>query len=49
MGEENGRLKSPQGNSSGNVLDVFYGLLTTGRKEASFGVKYPKVLVSMII
>ena len=49
MGEENGKLKSSQGNSSGNVLGVFYRLLPMGRKDASFGVKYPKVLVSMTI
>ena len=49
MGEGNGRLKSSQGKSSGNVLGVFYRLLPMGRKEASFGVKYPNVLVSMII
>ena len=30
-----------------NVLGVFYWLLPMGRKDASFGVKYPKVLVSI--
>ena len=49
MGEGNGRLKSSQGNSSGNVLGVFYRLLPMGRNDATFGVKYPTVLVSMII
>ena len=32
-----------------NVLDVFYRLLPMGRKDATFGVKYPKVLLSMRI
>ena len=32
MGEGNGRLKSSQGKSSGNVLGVFYRLLTMVRK-----------------
>ena len=49
MGEGNGRLKSSQGKSSGNVLGVFYQLLPMGRKDATCGVKYPKVLVSMRI
>ena len=49
MGEGNGKLKISQGKSSGNVLCVFYWLLPMGRKDASFGVKYPKVLVSMTI
>ena len=48
-GEGNGRLKSSQGKSSGNVLGVFYRLLPMGRKDAIFGVKYPKMLVSMRI
>ena len=48
-GEGNGRLKSSQGKSSGNVLGVFYRQLPMGRKDTSFGVKYPKVLVSMRI
>ena len=47
MGEGNGRFKSSQGKSSGNVLGVFYRLLHIGRKDATFGVKYPKMLVSM--
>ena len=49
MGEGNGRLKSSQGKSSGNVLGVFDQLLPMGRKDARFEVKYPKVLVSMRI
>ena len=49
MGEGNGRLKSSQGKSSGNVLGVFYRLLPMGRKGSTFGVKYPKMLVSMRI
>ena len=49
MGERNGKLKISQGKSSGNVLGVFYRLLPMGRKDARFGVKYPKVLVSMKI
>ena len=49
MGEGNGRFKSSQGKSSGNVLGVFYRLLPMGRKDATFGVEYPKVLVSMRI
>ena len=49
MGEGNSRVKSSQGKSSGNVLGVFYRLLLMGRKDASFGVKYPKVLLSMRI
>ena len=47
MGEGNSRFKSSQGKSSGNVLGVFYRLLPMGRKDATFGVKYPKMLVSM--
>ena len=43
------KVKSSQGKSSGNVLGVFYRMLPMGRKDASFGVKYPKVLVSMRI
>ena len=43
------KAKSSQGKSSGNVLGVFYRLLPMGRKDSSFGVNYPKVLVSMII
>ena len=49
MGEGNGRFKSSQVKSSGNVLGVFYRLLLMGRKDATFGVKYTKMLVSMII
>ena len=49
MGEGNGRLKISQGKSSGNVLGLFYRLLPIGRKDATFGVKYPKMLVSMRI
>ena len=49
MGEGNGKLKSSQGKSFGNVLGVFYRILPMGRKDASFGVKYPKFLVSMKI
>ena len=49
MGEVNGRLKISQGKSSGNVLGVFYRLLPMGRKDATFGVKYPKILVSIRI
>ena len=49
MGERNGKFKSSQGKSSGNVLGVFYRLLLMGRKDASFGVKYPKVFVSITI
>ena len=45
-GEVNGKLKFSKGESSGNVLGVFYRLLPMRRKDASFGVKYPKVLVS---
>ena len=43
------QVKNSKGKSSGNVLGVFYRLLPMGRKYASFGVKYPKVLVSMRI
>ena len=46
MGKGNSRLKISPGKSSENVLDVFYRLLHMGRKGATFGVKYPKVLVS---
>ena len=49
MGEGNGKFKSSKGKSSGNVLGLFYRLLPMGRKDASFEVKYPKVLVSMKI
>ena len=49
MGEGNGKLKSSKRKSSGNVLVVFYWQLHMGRKDAGFGVKYPKVLVSMTI
>ena len=49
MGEGNYRLKSSQGKSSGNLLDVFYWLLPMVRKDETFGVKYPKMLVSMRI
>ena len=49
MGEGNGRLKSSQGRSSENVLGVFYRLLPMGRKDTTFGVKYPNMLVSRII
>ena len=49
MGEGNSRLKISQGKSSGNVLGVFYRLLPMGRKDSSFGVKYPNMLVSMRI
>ena len=49
MGEGNGRLKRSQGKSSGNVLGVFYRLLPMGRKDTTFRVKYPKVLLSMRI
>ena len=49
MGEGNGRFKSSQGKSSGNVLGVFYRLLPMEIKDSAFGVKYPKVLVSMRI
>ena len=38
-----------QGKSSGNLLGVFYRLLSMERKDAIFGLKYPKVLVSMRI
>ena len=48
-GGGNGKLKSSQGKSYGNVLGLFYRLLPMGRKYSSFGVKYPKVLVSMKI
>ena len=33
------QVKSSQGKSSGNVLNVFYRLLPMGRYDASFGVK----------
>ena len=46
MGEGNGKLKSPKGKSSGNVLVVFYWRLSMGIKDAIFGLKYPNVLVS---
>ena len=46
MGEGNGRFKSSQGKSSVDVLGVFYRLLPMGRKDATFGLKYPKVLIS---
>ena len=49
MGEVNGRFKSSQGNSSGNVLGVFYWLLHMGRKDTTFGVKYPNLLLSIRI
>ena len=49
MGEGNGKLKISPGNSSGNLLGVFYRLLPMGRKGATFGLKYPKLLVSMRI
>ena len=49
MGEGNFRFKSSQGKSSGNVLGVFYWLLPMGRRDSTFGLKYPKVLVSMRI
>ena len=49
MGEGNGRLKSSQGKSSGNVLGVFYRMLPMRIKDTTFGVKYPKMLVSMRI
>ena len=43
------QVKKLKGKSSGNVLGVFYRLLPMGRKDASFGVEHPKVLVSMTI
>ena len=49
MGEGNGRLKSSQGKSSGNVLGEFYRLLPMGRKDATLGGKYPKMLAIMRI
>ena len=49
MGEGNGQLKLSKGKSSGNVLVVFYRQLPIGRKDTSFGVKHPNVLVSMKI
>ena len=49
MGEGNRRFKSSQGMSSGNILGVFYRLLPMGRKDATFGVKDPKILVIMRI
>ena len=49
MGEGTGKLNSSEGNSSGNILGVFYWLLPMGRKDASYGVKYPKVMISMTI
>ena len=49
MGEVNGRLKSSQGKSTVDVLGVFYRLLPMGRKDATFGVKYPNMLVSIRI
>ena len=49
MGEGKGGFKSSQGNISGNVLGVFYWLLPMERKDSTFGVKYPKVLVRMRI
>ena len=49
MEEGNGKFKSSKGKSYGNVLGIFYWLLPIVRKDASFGVKYPKVLVSMTI
>ena len=49
MREDNGRLKSSQGKSSGNVLGVFYRLLPMVRKDTTFGLKHPKMLVSMRI
>ena len=49
MGEGNSKSKISKGKSSGNVLGVFYHLLPMGINDAIFGVKYPKVLVSMKI
>ena len=49
MGEGNGKFKNSKGKSSGNVLVVFNRLLPMGIKDTSFGVKYPKDLVSMTI
>ena len=49
MGEGNSKLKSSKGKSSGNVLVVFYWQLPMERKDVSFVVKYPNVLVSMKI
>ena len=49
MGEGNGQFVLSKDKSSGNVLVVFYRQLPMGRKDASFGVKYPNVLVSMKI
>ena len=43
------QVKNSKGKSSGNILGVLYRKLPMGRKDASFGVKYPKVLVSMKI
>ena len=40
-------VRLSKGKSSGNVLVVFYQQLPMGRKDTSFGVKYPNVLVSM--
>ena len=42
MGEGNGRLRSSQDKSSGNVLGVFYRLLPMVRKDATFGGEVSK-------
>ena len=49
MGKGNGKFKSSKGKSSVNVLVVSYRQLPMGRKDASFGMKYLKVLVTMTI
>ena len=49
MGGGDGQLNLSKGKSSGNVLVVFYRQLHIGRKDASFGLKYPIVLISMKI
>ena len=49
MGKGNGKFKSSKGKSSVNVLVVSYRQLPMGIKDARFGAKYPKVLVSMKI
>ena len=44
-GEVNGKFKSSKDKSSRNVLVVFYRKLHMVIKDASFVVKYPKILV----
>ena len=45
MGEGNGYFVRSEGNSSGNVLVVFYHQLPMGGKDTIFGVKYQNILV----